>query len=56
VNFEIKALINAKKAKHEASLDVVDSWNNMETLVTKWKHSTNLLSWPLGILSITTMY
>lgn len=44
VNFEIKALINAKKAEHEASLDVVDSRNNMDTLVTKWKHSTNLLS------------
>lgn len=37
-NFEIIALINAKKFKHEANLEIVDSWNNMETLVTKWKH------------------
>lgn len=44
VNLEIKALINAKKAEHEASLNVVDSQDNMETLVTKWKLNTNLLS------------
>jgi hypothetical protein len=50
VNSEIKALINAKKAEHEASLDVVvDSQDNMETSVTKWKLSTNLLSWPQKI-------
>jgi len=37
-NFEIIALINAKKFEHEANLEIVDSQNNMETLVTKWKH------------------
>jgi hypothetical protein len=30
--------INAKKAKHEASLEVVDLRNNMETTIIKWKH------------------
>jgi hypothetical protein len=35
---------------------VVDSQDNMETSVTKWKLSTNLLLWALGILSITAMY
>jgi hypothetical protein len=31
-------LINAKKAKHKASLEVVDLRDNMETTITKWKH------------------
>jgi hypothetical protein len=31
-------LINAKKVEHEASLEVVDLKDNMETTITKWKH------------------
>jgi hypothetical protein len=30
--------INAKKDKNEASLEVVDLKDNMETTITKWKH------------------
>jgi hypothetical protein len=36
------AFINAKKAKHEAKLDVVDSWDNMETLNKMEAHCKNL--------------
>ncbi len=36
-NFDIMAIINEKKVKHKANLDVIDFQNNMETLVTKWK-------------------
>ncbi len=36
-NFEIIALINAKKFKHKAKLEVVDLKDNMETFVKKWK-------------------
>ncbi len=31
------AIINEKKVKHKANLDVIDFKNNMETSVTKWK-------------------
>ncbi len=36
-NFEIMAFINAQEVEHKANLDVVDSQDNMEMLVTKWK-------------------
>jgi hypothetical protein len=35
--FEIIALINAKKSKYEANLEVVDLQNDMETSVKKWR-------------------
>jgi len=39
MNSKVLALINAKKAKDETSLEVdVDSRDNMETTITKWKH------------------
>jgi diaminopimelate decarboxylase len=39
MNSKVLALINAKKVKHETSLVVdVDSRNNMETTIRKWKH------------------
>jgi hypothetical protein len=37
-NAKILAPTSAKKVKHEANLDIVDSINNMETIITKWKH------------------
>jgi hypothetical protein len=37
-NSKVLAIINAKKVEHEASLEVVDSRDNMETTITKWKH------------------
>jgi hypothetical protein len=37
-NSKVLAIINAKKIEHEASLEVVDSRDNMETIITKWKH------------------
>jgi hypothetical protein len=37
------ALINTKKVEHKVSLDVVDSWPNMETLITKWKHISKVV-------------
>ncbi len=42
-NFEIITLINAKKVEHEISLEVVESWHKMETLVTKWKHISKVV-------------
>jgi hypothetical protein len=53
------ALTNAWKVEHEANLDVVDSQDNMETLVTKWKQIVKL-SWSMvngqwSFLSITTI-
>jgi hypothetical protein len=42
------ALMNAWKVEHEANLDVVDSQDNMETLVTKWKQIVKL-SWSMVI-------
>jgi len=39
MNSKVLALINAKKAKHQTSLEVdIDSRDNMETTITKWKH------------------
>jgi hypothetical protein len=32
------AFVKGKKTKHEANLIVVDSRDNMETSITKWKH------------------
>lgn len=40
-NFEIIALIHAKKYEYEANLEVVDLRNNMETSIKKWKHILN---------------
>jgi mannose/fructose/N-acetylgalactosamine-specific phosphotransferase system component IIB len=37
-NSKVITVINAKKAEHETSLEVVDSRNNMETTIKKWKH------------------
>ncbi len=48
------AFINAKKVKHEAKLDVVDSWDNMETLNKMEAHCKNLL-WQLLMLNIIAM-
>jgi hypothetical protein len=53
------ALTNAWKVEHEANLDVVDSQDNMETLVTKWNQIVKL-SWSMvngqwSFLSITTI-
>ncbi len=58
-NSEIMALTNAWKVEHEANLDVVDSQDNMETLVTKWNQIVKL-SWSMvngqwSFLSITTI-
>ncbi len=58
-NSKIMALTNAWKVEHEANLDVVDSQDNMETLVTKWKQIVKL-SWSMvngqwSFLSITTI-
>jgi hypothetical protein len=35
--------MNVKKVEHETSLEVVDSWHNMETLVTKWRHISKVV-------------
>ncbi len=44
VNSEVLALINAKKTKHETSLEVdFDSKDNMETTITKWKHISKVV-------------
>ncbi len=42
-NAKILALTSAKKAKQEANLDIIDSINNMETTITKWKHIFKLV-------------
>ncbi len=36
-------MIKAKKVEHEASLGVVDSRDNMETTITKWKHISTIV-------------
>jgi len=42
-NAKILAPTSAKKVKHEANLDIVDSIKNMETIITKWKHIFELV-------------
>jgi hypothetical protein len=42
-NAKILARTSAKKVKHKANLDTIDSINNMETTITKWKHIFELV-------------
>jgi hypothetical protein len=37
-NLKVLTFINVKKVEHKARLEVVDSRDNMETIITKWKH------------------
>ncbi len=44
VNSKVLAFINAKKVKHETSLEAdVDSKDNMKITITKWKHISKVI-------------
>jgi hypothetical protein len=44
--------INAKKVEHKVYLQVIDSRDNIEMLVTKWKHISKA-KWPMFIMTMT---